>query len=230
MIFLKYKLHLRMQEFKIVHFTLGGLQLQEPSTFVSDILLASVCFILCYKTYKLNQSNNSFFLKFFLFLGISTFVGAFGHMFFQYGGKVGKFPSWIFASIATFFFCTAMIDDVPIFFNKRWKSLIWIKGIVLLALSLVFSKFIFIAIDSILSYLIFGGAFGRQLWKASREHMRYIVYGTIVLIPSAFVFILDVNLHELFNRDDLSHFIIMATIIFYYKAISERSKLVPQLV
>jgi len=60
--------------------------------------------------------------------------------------------------------------------------------------------------------------------------MKYIVYGTLVLIPSAFIFILDVNLHELFNRDDLSHFIILITIIFYYKAIHERDKVVNKLI
>ncbi len=219
-----------MQEFKIVHFTLGGLQLQEPSTFISDIILALGAFILCIKTYRLNKIDNRLFFLFFLFLGVSTFFGAFGHVLFHYGGKIGKFPSWIFASISTFFFCQAMISDLPSLFNKQWKLVVWIKGMVLLLLSLIFCKFIFIAIDSILSYLIFGGGFGRQLWKSSRTHMKYIVYGTIVLIPSAFVFILDVNLHELFNRDDLSHFIILATIIFYYKAILERSKIVSQLV
>jgi hypothetical protein len=228
--FVKYSLPLFMQDFKIVHFTLGGLQLQEPSTFISDLILAIGCFVLGYKISKMNRIDNSLFFKFFIFMGISTFVGAFGHMFFHYGGKIGKYPSWIFATIATFFFCKAMINDLPLFFNKRWNWIIWGKAIVFLLLSLLFSKFIFIAIDSILSYLLFGGAFGRMLWKASRDHMRYIVYGTLVLIPSAFVFILDVNLHELFNRDDLSHFIILATIIFYYKGILERNKLVPQLV
>ncbi len=230
MIFLKYTLHLPMQDFKIIHFTLGGLHLQEPSTFVTDIILAIGCFVLCFKTYRLTKTDNTLFMKFFLFLGISTLLGAFGHVLFYYSGKIGKFPSWIFASIATFFFCCAMINDLPNFFNKRWNLIFWIKGILFLFLSIFFSNFIFIALDSILSYLLFGAGFGTQLWKASRIHMKYIVYGTLVLIPSAFIFILDVNLHELFNRDDLSHFIILITIIFYYKAIHERNKVVNQLI
>lgn len=219
-----------MQEFKIIHFTLGGLQLQEPSTFISDLILALISFVLCFKTSKLNKIDNSFFTKFYLFLGISTFFGAFGHTFFYYGGKIGKYPSWIFASVATFFFCHAMLNDLPDFFNKRWKMIIWIKGVFLLLLSVVFSKFIYITFDSIVSYLLFGVVFGSQLWKASRIHMKYIVFGTLALIPSAFVSILDVNLHELFNRDDLSHFIIMITIVFYYKAIYERSKFVAEVI
>ena len=218
-----------MHDFKIIHFTLAGLQLQEPSTFITDIILSFGCFILCFKIHKLKKVDNVLFFRFFLFLGISTFLGAFGHMLFQYGGKIGKFPSWFFASVATFFFCNAVIEDLPSFFDRRWKWLIWCKGFLLLGLSLVFSKFIFIAIDSILSYLVFGGALAVMLWKESREHMKFIVYGTIVLIPSAFVFILDVNLHSLFNRDDLSHFIILATVILYYKGVLERSKLIHQL-
>ena len=61
-----------MQDFKIIHFTLGGLHLQEPSTFVTDIILAIGCFVLCFKTYRLTKTDNTLFMKFFLFLGIST--------------------------------------------------------------------------------------------------------------------------------------------------------------
>lgn len=230
MFFIKYTLHLFMQEFKIIHFTLAGLQLQEPSTFISDIILAICSFILGFKTYKLNNVDNSYFFKFFLFLGVSTLFGAFGHVLFFYGGNPGKFPSWIFALVSTFFFCNAIIDDKPTFFNAKWKSIVWIKAVLILILSVIFSKFIFVAIDSIISYLIFGGVLSYALWNDDRLHMKYIVYGTIVLIPSAFVFILDVNLHELFNRDDLSHLIIMITILIYYKAIQERDKPIPHVV
>lgn len=219
-----------MQDFKIIHFNLGGLHLQEPSTFVTDIILAIGCFILCFKTYKLKKTVNSEFIKFFLFLGVSTFLGAFGHVLFYYSGKIGKYPSWGFASLATFFFCCAIVNDNPHFFNRRWNIFFWFKGILFLFLSVFFSKFLFIAVDSILSYLIFGAGFGTKLWKASRDHMKYIVFGTIVLIPSAFIYILDVNLHDLFNRDDLSHFFILFAIIFYYKAILERDKLSIQVV
>jgi hypothetical protein len=230
MFLLKYALHLFMQEFKIIHFTFAGLQLQEPSTFISDIILAICCFILGFKTHKLNNVDNSYFFKFFLFLGVSTLFGAFGHILFFYGGNTGKFPSWIFASISTFFFCNAIIEDKPAFFNSKWKSFVWIKAVVILFLSLIYSKFIFVAIDSIFSYLLFGGVLSYSLWNDNRLHMKYIVYGTIVLIPSAFVFILDVNLHTLFNRDDLSHLIIMMTILLYYKAILDRNRLIPNVV
>lgn len=230
MIFLKYTLHLFMHDFKIIHFTLAGLRLQEPSTFISDIILATCCFILGFKTYKLNNIENTQFFKFFLFLGVSTFFGAFGHVFFYYGGNVGKFPSWFFAALSTFFFCNAIIEDTPLFFSKKWKSFVWIKVVFVFLSSFIFSKFIFVAIDSILSYLIFGGALSYMLWNAKRLHMKYIFYGTLVLIPSAFVFILDVNLHTLFNRDDLSHLIIVMTILLYYKAIVVRSKFIPQVI
>ncbi|MEN9445812.1 MAG: hypothetical protein RL728_324, partial [Bacteroidota bacterium] len=38
-------------------------------------------------------------------------------------------------------------------------------------------------------------------------------------------FVLDVNLHALFNKNDLSHLFILMAILFYYKAILERNKL-----
>jgi hypothetical protein len=53
--------------------------------------------------------------------------------------------------------------------------------------------------------------------------MRFIVYGTLVLIPSAFIFILDINLHVFFNRDDFSHVLILISSLLFYRAVAERN-------
>jgi hypothetical protein len=214
-----------MEDFKIIQFTFAGLHLQEPSTFISDFLLAIISLYISFRIFKLNNKENAKFLYFYIFLFISTLFGAFGHVLFYYFGVLGKFPSWFFASIATFYFCTAVLEDIPTYFNLKWKSFIWFKAILLLLLSLIFTKFIFVAIDSIISYVIFGGILSYLLWNQKRIHMKYLVYGTILLVPSIFVFVLDVNLHALFNKNDLSHLFILMAILFYYKAILERNKL-----
>lgn len=214
-----------MEDFKIIYFTFAGLHLQEPSTFISDFLLAIVSLYISYRIFKLNKKENVHFFYFYTFLFISTLLGAFGHVLYFYFGVLGKFPSWFFASIATIYFCAAVLEDIPTFFNLKWKSFIWIKAILLLLLSLIYTKFIFVAIDSIISYLIFGGILSYLLWYQKRVHMKYLVFGTILLVPSIFVFVLDVNLHILFNKNDLSHLFILIAILFYYKAVLEKNKL-----
>lgn len=214
-----------MHKLEILHFTLGGLQLQEPSTFITDWLVAFYCFFVCFKIYRMHNYENNNFYNFYLFLGLSTFFGGLGHLFFHYTGIVGKFPSWITASVASYHFCKAMMADRQGVELKWVNLLIIFKALFLLGLSIIFQKFIFIALDSILSYLIFGGVLGSILWKNTQLYMRFVVYGTLLLIPTAFVFILDVNLHILFNRDDFSHMLILISSMLFYKAIAERNTL-----
>lgn len=46
--------------------------------------------------------------------------------------------------------------------------------------------------------------------------LKWIVIGVLVLIPSAFIFIKEVNLHRWLNKDDLSHVLMLACIYFFY--------------
>jgi len=212
-----------MQKMEIIHFTLGGLELQEPNVFVSDWIVAVFCLFISLKIKGMNNTRNRYFLLFYVFLCISTFCGGLGHLFFHYLGVFGKFPSWITVSIGSFYFCKAMLENR---LGQRivWiDHLVWLKALVLFVLSVVFQKFIFIAVDSIVSYLFFGGVLGGILWRNMQIYMRFIVYGTLVLIPSAFIFILDINLHVFFNRDDFSHVLILISSLLFYRAVAERN-------
>lgn len=213
-----------MQGFEIIHFSLFGMQLQEPMAFVTNLLLAGFSFFAAWSI----QANRSItvlsFKLFFIAFGLSTFFGALGHVFFQYTAIFGKYPSWIMGVVAGFFAGKAILS---LYQTSNKNSVLfhflWIKGILLLALSLILQKFVFVAIDAIVTYLLYTGFLSFKMWKQGNLAMRYFVVGVLVLLPSAFVFLLNWNVHLYLNRDDLSHLLMLACVVYFYKGVSALS-------
>lgn len=211
-----------MNQFEIVKFTLGGYILQEPMALITNWCIFLFC-LFAFLTIPWQQSYSSQKFKwFYFFLGLSTFFGGLGHLFFIYTGMYGKFPSWIFATLAGYFVGKAILyywRD-----NKGYNFLfhfLWIKSVLLLSFSLVSQKFIFIAIDAILTYLLYCGFLAWRLWKSEKNEMKYFVFGIIVLLPSAFIFLMNINFHRFLNRDDMSHILMLLCIISFYLGVKK---------
>jgi hypothetical protein len=214
-----------MPPFEIIEFSFFGLKLQEPMAIVSNWSISIFCVFAVLST-KWNESIPSIlFKRFYIILGVSTFLSGFGHSLFQYFNVFGKYPAWILAASSGYF-----ISKGILFYWKDKKSynflsyFLIIKTCSLIGLSLLSQKFVFIAIDSILTYIIYCGIIAGKMWKNGIEEMKYFVIGIIVLLPSAFVFLLNINIHLYLNRDDLSHFIILLTIIFFLIAIRKNNQ------
>lgn len=202
---------------EIIKFDFLGLHLQEPMAIAMNLLISLFCFYAFFRLKKWNDKANIYWQRFYLTFGISTFFGAMGHAFYEYFGVVGKYPCWILGCVAN---CYAAIGMLR--FKGYTKPqplsvfLIILKSFVLLVLAIVTSKFIFVAIDAILTYIIYTGVFGVILIKRGAIGLKWIVLGVLVLIPSAFIFIFKVNIHRWLNKDDLSHVLMLACIYFFY--------------
>lgn len=187
---------------------------------VSNWLISIFCIYVLYKENWVNTTPSKLFKIFYIILGISTFFSGFGHSLFKYFDVYGKFPAWILAASSGYF-----ISKGILFYWKEKKSyLFWnyfllIKTIGLISASLINKNFLFIAIDSIFTYIIFCGFIAGKLWREGMEEMKYFVFGIFVLFPSAFIFLFKINLHLYLNRDDLSHLLILFTVMFFYKGI-----------
>jgi hypothetical protein len=203
--------------FEIIEFSFAGLHLQEPGALISNWLITAFS-IYAYKS--INWSNSpasSAFKKFYLVLAISTFLSGFGHVLFQYFDVFGKYPAWILAVTSGYYISTGILYYWRS--HKSYKLLKYFlitKSIVLLSLSLLNQTFVFIAIDSILTYLLYCGYLAGRMWAKNNLDMQYFVYGILVLIPSAFIFLMNINLHKYLNRDDLSHLLMLICIILFY--------------
>ncbi|MFT5581913.1 MAG: hypothetical protein ACI9G9_001175 [Psychromonas sp.] len=208
------------QEFDIIPFQLFNLNLQEPMSFVTNWLIAFFCL---YAFGSLKYGKNTFvdrWKNFYLILTISSLLAGLGHLLFQYFDIYGKMPSWVLGAVAGIF---ASLGMLSIWHNKKSKSfltyVVFIKSIVLVSSALYLKSFLFIAIDAILTYLLFCGFMGLLLHRKKYAGMKYIVIGVLVLIPSAFIFLLKVNLHRFLNRDDLSHLLMLFCVILFYKGV-----------
>lgn len=207
---------------EIIQFELFGLHLQEPIALVTNWMLATFSFF-AFFTLKRNESVfQDYWRVFYFMLGLSTFFGGLGHLFFQYTGIPGKFPSWSFGIFAGIFSSFAMISIWPnTSQQKKMKSLVLIKSFILLAAAVISGKFFFVAVDTTISYLVFCGYMAYKLHQKNYEGINYIVLGVIVLLPSAFIFGLKINLHHFLNKDDLSHLFMGACISCFYFGIKK---------
>lgn len=193
-----------------------GLHLQEPMAIISNLLIAALCFFAWFNLKRWNNAPNRWWRLFFLFFGISTIFGALGHAFYGYWGVEGKFPCWMMGGLANCAAAKAMFEfpttrPAP---YKEW--LIWLRSGLMVALAISTQKFIFIAIDAIITYVFYTGVFGYILYRRGVRETRFMVYGVIILFPSAFIFLMKLNLHRWLNKDDLSHLLMLGCIFCFY--------------
>lgn len=207
-------------------FTWMGLCLQEPMALVTNWLIALTSIFLFFQIKKPYSQFRRHWRKFYLYFAISTFFGGMGHLFFNYFDVYGKFPCWIFGVIASFHAGKAMIsvNMIKAELKKKLTIFLALKGAVLILLAMFLGSFIFIMIDAILSYLIFCLGFGAYYWKKGYDSFKYTVYAIIILFPSIFIFLLKFNPHLWFNKDDLSHVLMVITIIFFYIGVRKFTK------
>jgi hypothetical protein len=200
-----------------IKFDLLGLHLQEPMAVITNGMISFFCFISYFRLRKWDNEANYWWRMFYLIFGISTFFGALGHAFFLYFGVFGKFPCWITGCLANVCAARGMLafeTSVP---KKSAIILIWVKSGVLLALALITQKFVFVAIDAILTYIAYTGVYAWELTKRGIAEMKFMVIGVIILLPSAFIFLLKLNPHRWLNKDDLSHLLMLTCIYFFYR-------------
>jgi len=199
-------------------FDFYGLCLQEPMALVTNMIIAITCFVIYFRFNPVENNFQKHWKMFYLLFGLSTFFSGFGHMFFNYTGVYGKFPTWTLGLFSAFYAGKAMIslNVLKPQTHKFFLNLLYIKLIAFVVLALSFQSFIFVMADAVITYLFFCMGFGIYYWRKGLSSFKYTVIAVLVLIPSIFIFTLQYNPHLWFNKEDLSHVLMTATIIFFY--------------
>ncbi len=203
-----------------IAFTFLGLELLEPMALIFNWIIAGFCFFAFIKLNKYSCEANKYWRLFYLTFGFSTFFGGLGHLFFNYFGFYGKYPSWILGSVSNGFVGMGMLYFKNISKPKNFSFyLIWLKSGALCLLAVITQKFIFVAVDAILTYVFYTGVYAYLLKKRDKNtsFLNYMLFAVFILLPSAFIFIYKINLSVWFNKDDFSHLLILAAIIFFYQ-------------
>jgi hypothetical protein len=215
----------------------GDLIILEPNTFLTDTMMALICFYLAIKVWK-SQAKNPFvnwFLAFFFMLGISTFTGGLGHAFYHYWGTPGKLMGWYSAVLSVFFIERAMISYV---YNEKLQklyrafSILKMISVYAILTLLCLTKnvmdnpdigFLPVAINTIAGTLLSAGILGYVFYRIHEAPFHYFTLGVVAMLPAAFFFLMKINIHPWFDKNDVSHIFLSVGNVFFYIGISKVS-------
>ena len=222
------------EDFTKIRLDLNGLVLLEPNAIVSDLVMAVVSFYIARKLYSKRSSNGfiKYWYYFFLTFGFGALLGSMGHGLFHYLGPQGKFPTWISAILSTYFIEKAMIKS----YERRNKKNILGKiaffkmiTVFLLVITVISSAafdknhtigFLPIAINTILGVFISVSVISTVNIK-NQTGFKWLVFGVLVILPSAVIFLMKINLLQWFDKGDLSHAFMTFGVCLYYFGITQ---------
>jgi hypothetical protein len=202
-----------------IPFSLLGFELLEPMAFVTNGLVALVCVygFVNAKAFDLHKWK-----YFFFFFALGSFSGALSHLFWNYWGFYGKITPWFFGVVSSGFLIAAMVDLFA--FRKSTRLIfhifILLKGTFVLIFAYTFWNFLFVAIDTILSLFVACGVGTFILYfHYDRKDLINLLIGFLIILPSAAVFLLKLDLSLWMNREDISHILIAGGLFFFARSL-----------
>ena len=210
-----------MNDMPIYKWVWNGLHLQEPSIFITDLILGSLCFYIFTKISR-NTKFEKKWKMFYLMLGICTILGGIGHLFFYYTGVAGKSISWVFSLTSNLYASLAIINEVKSERNrKQIRVVCFSKSIILIILAIVTQKFLFIAIDAGISFIYFAAYLS---YRIAKPWNFWMITGVGCMLPSLVFVIGKIDPHPHFNRIDMGHLFMILAILSFWKGIRDYSK------
>lgn len=226
------------EDFEKIHFVLFGLNLVEPMAFITDLIMGSISVYFAFKVRQI-ESNLAFYTYwrlFFVIFGYGAILGGIGHTFFNQLGVAGKFPSWICGPLSVYCLEQAMISIHPI--EKRFNLLKLISTLKMLVVYIIFIvicinapiaekiglPFLPIAINTIVGVSFTAGILALWYKKKLSSKFKYFYLGVLVMLPASAIFLMKINLHQWFDKNDLSHVLMTAGIIYFYLGVTKISK------
>ena len=221
------------EDFDKIEFTFLGLDLVEPNAMIGDGIVFILSLYLSFRVKKLDfkEPFYKYWHWFFLVFGVCFLFGGLGHMMYNYWSIKGKYIGWFSNIIAVFLAEQAMLSLHP---NSKlratFKTISQIKAIVVLvAMVVMFSSFDFSAdeqkgliipaANSFVGLFSSIGILGYYYSNKLDSNFKYFVFSILVTIPSAFFQGLKINIHPWLDRNDVTHILLIATLLLYFTAV-----------
>ncbi len=206
--------------------TLGSINILEPYILLSDIVTAACCFC-CFFNIKsktehfLDGKMSSYWRKFFLFEGISFFIGGFAHGLYYYFGNVLHFLGW-YASIAgMFYFVWGLIKASDGLFSPAIIYVLLFALATSAVLSTALGVFeIIVGYSFLLMFVVIFVNAKSKLISFKKSESKGILLGTLLFIISAAVHVFEINIFGI-AKQITSHIIIAAGILVFGKGCLE---------
>lgn len=194
-----------------------GLILFEPMTVLTDLILFLICLFFTSELHKnttLKIVNR--WKLFFVFIGISTFLGAVTHGLFHYPeGRIflSVYLSMHIASGYAVYFAESA--TIHLFASNKSKALlkklIVLKLFLMIIATLYFQNFMVVVINTALGFLSI-------IWFKTIKYFKghigsgFISTGIIFAILTGIIHGNKISLHAWLNHNDISHFILMISL------------------
>jgi len=212
---------------EVPYITLWGVDLLEPFTVLTDLMIAAVCFYAFAKLpLKHYRGFVYFFLRWFFFgMGVATVIGGvIGHGFLYLWGMEAKIPGWYVSMVSVAMFERAAILHAKPLMRNKIGNFFAILNIVELAtfmtLTFVYVKFIFVEVHAIYGLLVVVFSFELfVLLKTKDAGSRWMMYGVAWAAASAISHAYRVGINEWFNHNDVSHIGMMIAMWCFYKGV-----------
>ncbi len=172
-------------------------------------------------------SFKKWWVGFFFLHGISSMTGGFGHALYSYFGHLGKLFTWITGIISIYLIERAMTEAYTdsVFrnrlnvFSMTKMTLVFIVFFSVLFFGPIDQKpglpFLPIAINTIVGVSWFAGFYAYQLSKSLQKEFKFIFTGFLIMLPSAIFFLGKINLHPWMDKNDISHVLLAAGIVYF---------------
>lgn len=226
------------QDYDKLQWDVFGLHLVEQNTFIGDVIIFIVAmyfFFRIKRNFVLSTFNTNW-MRFYLFFALGFGLGGIGHLFFNYLGLPGKYPAWFLGMVASFFIERAMISIYPksekkALFNKLAlaKLIVFsIAEIILLSTLDMEVKpergLIIPTLSSVLGLSLALGLLGVLYQRKIHSSFKFLWIGALIIVPSAIFQALKINPAQWFDRNDVSHVLLLAGLIIYYQTIKRYSE------
>ena len=204
--------------------------LREPVTSITDMMLSSSCFYFFFAIPKIKKGVPflSDWRKFFLFLGISTFLGAIAHGIFHSKNDGIYDVVWIimqlFSGLSVFYAQSAAFGQLE---NSRTRN-IWLNISIIQFLIFGFSVFYFfnfkvVAINSLIAMIQLILIF----FPVKLEDWAYralISSGFLISFLTVYVHQQKLSYSRYFNYKDISHVIMYFSLLLIFRGIKYKYK------
>lgn len=220
-----------MLSIQAIDFTFLGLKLTEPNVFITDMILGILTIIFS-RRIRSGHHDHAFFrnwIRFLWIFGIGMILGGLGHLLFNYTGIIGKTPAWILGIVCVYFIEQSMISIYP---GRNGSVLLsrlsFGKLLVVLLLFLYIQLFapftekipmsmVLVIINTVTGVLLSTGLLSFYYYRKDfSSHFRLMVFGVLIMLPSAAVHLLEIHPARWFDKNDLNHLILGAGISFFY--------------
>lgn len=226
------------EDFPKIEWDFMGLQLLEPNAFIGDTVIAIVSIVLFFKSRQLyrcsENSYNFLWMWFFMVFGIGFFVGGVGHLMYNYFGIYGKYGAWYIGIFSSLILELAMASQL-LNYKSLFEKIILLKAFTAVVLLTILVTTIDLSatplkglviptINSFIGLLFALAYLGYQYTKTKSREFRYLYWSILVLLPTILFQGLKINFHQWFDRNDMSHVLIIITLMLYFTSLRKVQK------